>query len=609
MTQNKSHITSLALMVAGIVLLAAFLAFWLRKEYNEQKSILQKETDILFRNTIQTLEDSVIQKKIRFPIKEFGDTVLPRPNSYFLKTASTKPARKLKIGYLHNKTTAVYSNSLPAKEDEKSTVKMEGRGILGLREVARFIQTSKMDTAVSPQNHLLDILRKTHPEDIQSVKFNSIGNLDITELTVSDSTPKGKSEVLIVKSHNPPDSLKRLFSKVARVVMLSKGKQDSLLTFARDSKPTENVKISVNIRPQKPTSTLKNQKELKMAEERFFIRLDHDSLKIKDIDRLYSQQIQKAKINLPFYILRRQIAKPFPKPDKAVLTTSSVNTAMPIGSTYAALFPDYKGYLLKKIIPQGLFSFFLLTIISLAFGTIYRNLRQQRRLTELKNDFISNVTHELKTPIATVSVAIEALQSFGAAQNPELTKEYLEISKNELSRLTLLIDKVLKMSAFEQQGLSLNRETVHLPDLIKQVLSSLKLQFEKYQAEISVDTSGQNLVVSADKIHLTNVVYNLLDNALKYSENTPEIRIEIQDSGQEIRFSVKDKGIGILPEYQDKVFEKFFRVPTGNTHDVKGYGLGLSYVASVVKQHGGRIEVQSEWEKGSTFTVILPKKA
>jgi signal transduction histidine kinase len=412
-----------------------------------------------------------------------------------------------------------------------------------------------------------------------------------------------------VKSHNPPDSLKRLFSKVARVVMLSKGKQDSLLTFARDSKPTENVKISVNIRPQKPTSTLKNQKELKMAEERFFIRLDHDSLKIKDIDRLYSQQIQKAKINLPFYILRRQIAKPFPKPDKAVLTTSSVNTAMPIGSTYAALFPDYKGYLLKKIIPQGLFSFFLLTIISLAFGTIYRNLRQQRRLTELKNDFISNVTHELKTPIATVSVAIEALQSFGAAQNPELTKEYLEISKNELSRLTLLIDKVLKMSAFEQQGLSLNRETVHLPDLIKQVLSSLKLQFEKYQAEISVDTSGQNLVVSADKIHLTNVVYNLLDNALKYSENTPEIRIEIQDSGQEIRFSVKDKGIGILPEYQDKVFEKFFRVPTGNTHDVKGYGLGLSYVASVVKQHGGRIEVQSEWEKGSTFTVILPKKA
>ncbi|MFN8346110.1 MAG: HAMP domain-containing sensor histidine kinase [Spirosomataceae bacterium] len=603
----KPNSISLFLMVAGMVLLAAFQAFWLRKEYNEQKSILQKETDILFRNTIQTLEDSVIQKKIGFPIKEFGDTVLPRPNAYFLKTASTKPARKLKIGYAHNKTTAIYSNSLPAKEDEKSTVKMEGRGILGLREVARFIQTSKMDTVVSPQNNLLDILRKTHPEDIQSVKFNSIGNLDITELTVSDSTPKGKSEVLIVKSHNPPDSLKRLFSKVARVVMLSKGKQDSLLTFARDSKPTENVKISVNIRPQKPTSTLKNQKELKMAEERFFIRLDHDSLKIKDIDRLYSQQIQKAKINLPFYILRRQIAQPFPKPDKAVLTTSSVNTAMPIGSTYAALFPDYKGYLLKKIIPQGLFSFFLLTIISLAFGTIYRNLRQQRRLTELKNDFISNVTHELKTPIATVSVAIEALQSFGAAQNPELTKEYLEISKNELNRLTLLVDKVLKMSAFEQQGLSLSLEAVHLPELVEQVLNSLKLQFEKYKAKVSVATSGQNFVVSADKIHLTNVVYNLLDNALKYSKNTPEIRIEIQDGGDEVRLSVTDRGIGILPEFQDKVFEKFFRVPTGNTHDVKGYGLGLSYVASVVKQHGGQIHVQSEPEKGSTFTVLLPK--
>jgi signal transduction histidine kinase len=280
---------------------------------------------------------------------------------------------------------------------------------------------------------------------------------------------------------------------------------------------------------------------------------------------------------------------------------------MPIGSTYAAIFPNYQGYLVKKIIPQSLFSIFLFAITGLAFGVIYRNLQQQRRLTELKNDFISNVTHELKTPIATVSVAIEALQNFGVAQNPKLTEEYLEISKNELNRLTLLVDKVLKMTTFEQQGLNLILESVNVADLVPQVLSSLKLQFEKYRAEVSFNLTGQGFIISADKIHLTNVIFNLLDNALKYSENKPEIRIELQESESEIQLSIGDKGIGIPPEYQDKIFEKFFRVPMGNRHNVKGYGLGLNYVASVIKQHSGKIEVQSKMNEGSIFTLTLPK--
>ena len=163
------------------------------------------------------------------------------------------------------------------------------------------------------------------------------------------------------------------------------------------------------------------------------------------------------------------------------------------------------------------------------------------------------------------------------------------------------------MTTFEQQGLNLNLESVNVSDLVQQVLGSLKLQFEKYRAEVSFNVIGQGFVISADKIHLTNVIYNLLDNALKYSENKPDIKVELQGNDSEIKLSISDKGIGILPEYQDKIFEKFFRVPTGNMHNVKGYGLGLNYVASVIKQHGGKIEVKSELNKGSMFTLTMPK--
>ena len=205
-----------------------------------------------------------------------------------------------------------------------------------------------------------------------------------------------------------------------------------------------------------------------------------------------------------------------------------------------------------------------------------------------------------------MSVAIEAMQNFGVSQNPEQTQEYLEISKSELNRLTLLVDKVLKMATFEQQGLTLSPENVDWAEVIQLVLNSMKLQFEKYGAKVDFTKTGEGFVLTADKIHLTNVIYNLLDNALKYTEIQPKISLLLQKTAHDLRLSVSDNGIGIPAEYQDKIFDKFFRVPTGDTHDVKGYGLGLNYVYTVVKQHGGRIEVESKVGSGSVFTIIMP---
>lgn len=287
-----------------------------------------------------------------------------------------------------------------------------------------------------------------------------------------------------------------------------------------------------------------------------------------------------------------------------IITHSYID--IPSEEGYAVYINDYQGYIFKKIVPEILFSIFLFVCISLAFYLTYRNLRNQQRLNQLKNDFISNVTHELKTPITTVSVAIEALRNFNALDDPNRTREYLDISQQELNRLAILVDRVLKMSLFEKAEPELKMETVSLREIIQEILGSMKLQFERLSAKVSFHSPEIPFSLTGDRLHLTSVVYNLIDNALKYGGEHPQIEIALAEAQGQISLSVKDSGMGIASEYREKIFEKFFRVPTGDRHNIKGHGLGLSYVASVVEKHQGTISVESQPGKGSCFTVLLP---
>jgi two-component system phosphate regulon sensor histidine kinase PhoR len=270
-------------------------------------------------------------------------------------------------------------------------------------------------------------------------------------------------------------------------------------------------------------------------------------------------------------------------------------------------------FILRKIGPQILFSLVLVLVTVLSFVLLYRNWQQQKRLTQAKNDFISNITHELKTPIATVSVAVEALRNFNALEDPERTQEYLAISAGELQRLSLLVDKVLKLSLFEKEEIELKKEAFNLKELVEEVAASMRLQFEKYQAKLQIEpeapdaADSQDFSLRADRLHITSVVYNLLDNALKYSRHQPFVRVGLRSESERLVLSVADNGIGIPPAYRDKIFEKFFRVPTGDRHNVKGYGLGLSYVAYVLERQGGEISVESEFGVGSRFIVKIPR--
>jgi signal transduction histidine kinase len=275
--------------------------------------------------------------------------------------------------------------------------------------------------------------------------------------------------------------------------------------------------------------------------------------------------------------------------------------------SYAAEFSNYMGYVVNNIKSNIFFALLLFTAISLSFYLIYFNWREQQKLIEIKNDFISNVTHELKTPISTVSVALEALSNFDVLKDKEKTKDYLQISQKELNRLKILVDKVLKMSIFEKGEAKLQIEELRMDSLLDDVLTSMKIQFEKEKAEVKKEVLGRDFSVEVDKIHLTNVIYNLLDNAIKYCKKTPKINIRLEELKDSIDLYIQDNGIGIDEQDQRKVFNRFFRVPSGDTHNVKGHGLGLSYVASIINQHNGSIELKSIPTEGSTFHIRLKK--
>lgn len=269
-------------------------------------------------------------------------------------------------------------------------------------------------------------------------------------------------------------------------------------------------------------------------------------------------------------------------------------------------FPKQRGYLIKSMWVMLATSAILLSVIlvlfSYAVGTIYK----QKKLSDIRNDFINNMTHELKTPIATISLACEALNDPDMRKSETAMNSYMGMIRDENKRLGVLVESVLRTSVFEQGDMKLQIQEVDVHKVIEQVIANIGIQVKKKRGEISTHLDASESVVEADMLHITNVIYNLIDNALKYSEVEPYIEIFTRDEISGIAIAIRDNGIGISKENQRKVFDKLYRVPTGNVHNVRGFGLGLNYVFGIVSKHGGKVDVESEVKKGSTFTIHLP---
>lgn len=250
---------------------------------------------------------------------------------------------------------------------------------------------------------------------------------------------------------------------------------------------------------------------------------------------------------------------------------------------------------------------FIVVIIS-CFIYAIKVIIRQKALSDTKNDFINNMTHEFKTPLATVSLAVEALQDPELSSQDKFRSRYLGIIKDENKRLVSQVENVLQAAALDKKDFKLKIELLNLAEILENTVDHFGLQVEKKGGQITFVNELTDPMVEGDLFHLTHIFNNLLDNANKYSPENPTISIEAKDDPEQVHITIKDEGIGMNKDAQRKIFDKFYRVPTGNVHDVKGFGLGLSYVKTMLEAHKGGIQVSSELGKGSSFTINLPKK-
>lgn len=272
-----------------------------------------------------------------------------------------------------------------------------------------------------------------------------------------------------------------------------------------------------------------------------------------------------------------------------------------------AYFPTKRNYVYSELsffIPSLLFTFILLITFIFTVVSLFR----QKRLSEMKNDFINNMTHELKTPVSTISLASQMLKDESILKSPDVFKHVTGVIHDETKRLSFQVEKVLQMSLFDKQKTTLKMREMDVNDLVVSVANTHVLKVEKLDGTLDVDLQAEHSTIKVDEMHFTNVLFNILDNALKYRKRdvAPELMIRTRNEGNKIIISIEDNGIGMKKEDAKKVFERFYRVHTGNRHDVKGFGLGLAYVKKIVTDVNGTIRAESELGKGTKFIISLP---
>jgi two-component system, OmpR family, phosphate regulon sensor histidine kinase PhoR len=294
-----------------------------------------------------------------------------------------------------------------------------------------------------------------------------------------------------------------------------------------------------------------------------------------------------------------------PKKVKMNVQASTLPAMNNDGYYFGVQFPALKANLISQMGIWGFSSAVMLIVIFFFVYTLFVILRQ-KRLSEIQKDFINNMTHEFKTPISTIAISSEVLRDPGIVHAPERLLNYATIIQNENNRLKQQVERVLQMARFEKEDIGLKKETVNVHDLIREATKNSSLSLEEKHGKIQLQLDAPSCNALVDRLHFTNVFYNLLDNAIKYTSTAPEIHISTRNSNSTLLVEIKDNGVGISEENQKKIFHRFYRVPTGNLHDIKGFGLGLNYVKSIVEAHKGKISVASEPGKGSTFKIAIP---
>ncbi|MEN3322433.1 HAMP domain-containing sensor histidine kinase [Mariniflexile soesokkakense] len=340
----------------------------------------------------------------------------------------------------------------------------------------------------------------------------------------------------------------------------------------------------------------------------------HKRVTKEEIQKLLSEKLKEDSINIDFEfaiysndLATRVRSDNFENNDASVFSVFMFYNESN-QSTYKLLvsFSDDKKFILSSIMGMILLSIIFTSIIILAYGSALYQLVKQRKIAEIKTDFINNMTHEFKTPIATINLALDAIKNPKVIDDKEKVVRYLAMIKEENKRMHAQVENVLRISKLEKNELNISKDRLDLNDIVEDAITHVELLVEDRQGYIKTFFDAPKSTILANETHFTNVIVNILDNAIKYSPEAPKIEVYTENVGNNILLKIKDYGSGMSKAAAKRVFEKFYREHTGNIHNVKGHGLGLAYVKRIVEDHQGHVSVESEKDKGSTFIIKLP---
>ncbi|MEM9546499.1 MAG: HAMP domain-containing sensor histidine kinase [Bacteroidota bacterium] len=587
MTSKAKDRASWILVVASMILLFLFVGYWNVSSYSREKNKLADDVQIQLQLAYTEIKDSELV--------------------YFIKTHLSG----VKDGKDILDSISIFFHS--DREINASQIEFSNAVDTNLDSIALFVETGK----TIPSSHIDFHNELATNQELNPLKKDSaiiIGlEIDTTLISAFENdtcyqngefafitTSKFKSTTRTKEVEANQETPKPIFDIKGIEINNDNGPSGYRYQWNKDSSRTMTMIESEDSFPVRLELLATNADSISNSPRFFDFGEDRRHTSVDKTYALFKTKLEENHLPNTFEVISR--------PNQALKGMKVTYTASGLAiKDWSIDLQQYTIYILKKMLPTLLFSLLLLGIITLAFWTLIRNWTRQNRLVLVKNEFINNMTHELKTPIATVGVALEAISNFDLSQEQEKTKEYLEMSRSEINRLSILVDKVLTIAAFDATKAPMSLENVILEKIINDNIHAVQFPLQSAGGTLNFSNHTHNSMVKGDEVHLSNVIHNMIDNAIKYCQEKPEIEITLEEATSNYLITIKDNGLGIPKEYQDKIFDRFFRVPTNDTHDVKGHGLGLNYAQNVIEGHGGKIDVKSKENQGTTFIISLPK--
>lgn len=406
------------------------------------------------------------------------------------------------------------------------------------------------------------------------------------------------------------DSINIDINKNNGVRVFKGSKADSLLKTIRNdynikSPKSRGVEVKKHFLSINDSLSIDN---FKILTSKVIFSISQDSLNLKTIDTLLQEELMRKNIYIDYGLSFNNISYDTINHNPNIVQTSALSTIskspfLPKESNLTVHFNNETRIILKRILSGILISLLLVLVVISCLFYLLKIIKHQKQLAEVKNDLISNITHEFKTPIATISVALESIKNFKVIDDKEKTKTYLDMSNNQLKKLNVMVEKLLETATLDSDSLQLNKEKINITDLLHDIIDKYQMQTES--KTINFSSSKEGIIANVDVFHFDNAINNIIDNAIKYGGD--DINISLDKNDFSFTVTITDSGNSLTKANKDNIFEKFYRVSKGNTHDVKGFGIGLYYTKKIIEKHDGNIQLNLS-NNLTTFKISLPNE-